>query len=70
MEKVEVRTQIHIARGSLDMKQMELKPTVYSLAGSLPLLHHHCRKLSVHLCFQFPPTEEYLVDRITIGCMG
>jgi hypothetical protein len=32
--------------------------------------HHHCRKLSVHLCFQFPHIEEYLVDRITIGCMG
>jgi hypothetical protein len=70
MEKVEVRIQIQVARGVLDKKQMGLKPRACSLAGFLPLPPHHCRKLSVHLCFQFPPIEEYLVDRLTIGCMG
>jgi hypothetical protein len=69
MEKVEVRTQIQLTRGILDLKQMGLKEKNCSLAESLPLPRHHCRKFKVHVCFHFSPIEEYLVDRIAIGCM-
>jgi hypothetical protein len=65
-----VRTMIQMARGILDMTEMVLKPKACNLAGSLPLPHHHCRKRSVHLCFQFPPIEQYFIDRLTIGCTG
>jgi hypothetical protein len=70
MKSLSLKTQIQVARGILDMKQMGLKPRARSLASCLPLPHHQCRKLSVLLCFHFPPIEEYLVDRLAIGCMG
>jgi hypothetical protein len=42
------RTHIQVAREILD-KQMGLKLSACSLAGSLPLPHHHCRRLSSSL---------------------
>jgi hypothetical protein len=68
-EKIEIRIQIQVTKEILDMKQMALKVRDYSLADSLPLPHHYCRKLIVYICFHFSPLEEYLVDRFAIGYM-
>jgi hypothetical protein len=54
----------------LDMKEMILKPRACSLAGSLLLPHHYCRKLSAHSLLPVPSHRGVLVDRLAIGCMG